>query len=809
MKGSLKLESRSFKDWSAEKRFGSSEDVEILPLGRKEKLDSLKLPTVYQGNQPSCVSCSVVFIKQWMESSGEALSEEWLAKESGTDGTGNYPSKVLETARKTGIAQDGPPEEQFLTASAHKVGNYWNFHKFDRQTLYKALKENPLMVGVEDWNGVSGGHAMVLVDVTPEGDWIAANWWNPSEQDYEVLNKDQKIIMATGFGAVPEGSIGRDYTFDMSDVLKSKLGAVWGKLGLKGKLLAGLGALLVALGVGSQTMFGSVGLAARYSTTLSSGVSNTATTFPVSSVTLADGETFTSSNLQFPVYLTVGEGSQIEDVECWGLTSTNWTSCGRGFSWIGTAATSSSVTLAKPHAAGEKVMISNTPYQYNRYAQIYNASSLLKVVQNPLGKLVWNGTNMGWSDDGINTFTFAAGGSGITASSTKGIMITDSKILVNLASLGGLKFTSGALAVNVSSSGMVMLDSNGALYAILPGYFGNGSDGASTTGAGTYALTKDYYFTDLVVSTSTTINTGGYRIFASNSIRINGTVQNNGGDGGNGGIGANTSLQTGGTAGSAGAASGGGFFISGLAGKIGRAGGDGGAGGAANAGSAGGTGTAGAGAYNGLGSSGVAGGSGGLAGSASGAGGAAGAVGTAGSKVDVYSPSIYFDYVYFTAFGATTTKFAVSASSGSGGSGGGGGASVPSGGAGGGGSGGSGGQGGVVGLFSPTVTVFGTVKSQGGNGGNGAKGGQAYCFSSALGGGGGGGGGGSGGQGGVIIVVSSRYSNHGTVSVPGGAKGTKGAASGFTSGSDCTLGGGAEGVDGSAGNAGTVIIVKN
>ena len=108
-------------------------------------------------------------------------------------------------------------------------------------------------------------------------------------------------------------------------------------------------------------------------------------------------------------------------------------------------------------------MMSNTPYQYNRFAQIY-ASNLVTVSQNPLGKLVWSGSKMGWSDDGVNTFTFAAGSSGLNASTTKGIGISNSLIYVNASTTKGLAFdSSGKVYINASSTKYLKF-SNGLLY---------------------------------------------------------------------------------------------------------------------------------------------------------------------------------------------------------------------------------------------------------------------------------------------------------------------------------------------------------
>ena len=72
------------------------------------------------------------------------------------------------------------------------------------------------------------------------------------------------------------------------------------------------------------------------------------------------------------------------------------------------------------------------------------------------------GGQMGYFD-GLNSYTFAQGSSGLTASSTKGIGITDSKIHINASSTGGLEFNSsdGYLQVKTPASGGIKTDSTG------------------------------------------------------------------------------------------------------------------------------------------------------------------------------------------------------------------------------------------------------------------------------------------------------------------------------------------------------------
>lgn len=78
--------------------------------------------------------------------------------------------------------------------------------------------------------------------------------------------------------------------------------------------------------------------------------------------------------------------------------------------------------------------------------------------------LQYNETTGKWqfSDNGVDTYNMVDGGSGLTASSTKAIGITDSKIYVNASSTTGMSFdANGALYQMTSSTGGISSDSNG------------------------------------------------------------------------------------------------------------------------------------------------------------------------------------------------------------------------------------------------------------------------------------------------------------------------------------------------------------
>jgi hypothetical protein len=103
----------------------------------------------------------------------------------------------------------------------------------------------------------------------------------------------------------------------------------------------------------------------------------------------------------------------------------------------------------------------STTTTLNKYLKVDNGTTNFPFLR-------YNETLAQWqfSDDGVSTITFVTSSAGgLSASSTKGITITDSKVLVNSSSTGGIVFdsTTGAVYVSVSSTSMA-LDSLGRLY---------------------------------------------------------------------------------------------------------------------------------------------------------------------------------------------------------------------------------------------------------------------------------------------------------------------------------------------------------
>jgi hypothetical protein len=327
-------------------------------------------------------------------------------------------------------------------------------------------------------------------------------------------------------------------------------------------------------------------------------------------------------------------------------------------------------------------------------------------------------------------------------------------------------------------------------------YGGDGADGAVTVNSGSFTsgpitsntLTRDAFFTNLTIDATRTLNTGGYRLFVSGTLTVNGTLNRNGNNGTDGIAAANQTgdgISSGGAGGAAGAALSAGTIKGGLAGGAGQSGTNSLS---ASAGGSGSNETLGTVSYNG-----AAGGAGGAGSTTGGSPITPGSSGPAGATIQVSKFSsinlAISPYINGTAVGT-------SASSG----GGGGGAqgnnnTSPASLAGGGGGGGAGSNGGLVVVVAKTISIGGTgvISANGGNGGAGGAGGTASGGSGSRNNSGGGGGGGGGGNGGAIVLIYNSLTNAGSITTTAGSAGAAG-----TGGS-----GASNGSAGTAGNAGT------
>ena len=317
--------------------------------------------------------------------------------------------------------------------------------------------------------------------------------------------------------------------------------------------------------------------------------------------------------------------------------------------------------------------------------------------------------------------------------------------------------TLASVASFVIAGGGVTLTNTGTAISIganlsVPGGYGDGSDGALVVSAGqTVNLSRDMYYTSILVQNGGTLHTNGFRIFTTGNATIDagGVVHNDGVNGGN---------ANGAAAGSSGVA------------KLGiTVGGSG-------AGTSGANGSTGAG--NSAGAVGAAVGAGGNSGTAAAAG--SGGAGAGGAAVPAVTTTQRFIRFLTTQLliGAALMQGGSSARGGSSGAGDG----TNSGGGGGGGP----SAGGVVALFiGGTLTNNGTIRARGGNGGNGGTPPTGNC---------GGGTAAPGAGGGSIYIDSNSYAGLGSISMAGGAGGAAGSGVGTgTAGSIGTAGTGGAG----------------
>lgn len=267
----------------------------------------------------------------------------------------------------------------------------------------------------------------------------------------------------------------------------------------------------------------------------------------------------------------------------------------------------------------------------------------------------------------------------------------------------------------------------------------------NTAGATIFRLDRDVFYEDATIDSTVTVNTNGYRFFASNSITCAGTLSSNGNDGTDGQDGA--SGGTGGTGGSAAHAVG---YMP--ASKAGTDGGDGDVSPGSdpdNVPSDGDSTTH---------SLGVDGADGGATSSGSASAGTANAANVSAARLSWHA-LVLLDV-------DSTGLNLYEGSAGSSGGGGGSGDNIS---ALGGGGGGAGSPGGFMGIYSPSITVNsgGVIEANGGNGG--AGGDHESGFGGEEGGAGGG-----GGSGGVIVMVYESLTNNGAIQVARGTGGIGG-----------------------------------
>jgi len=224
MKGGLILESYKFKDIQHELLFGAAPDSTVVePIGR----DISGVPIQYQGEVNSCVSCTVAWIRQYMEQSGIELSWPFLVKVSNTGEAGATPSQVLKPAQKQGISSASAFSDSFNAAVqdavGHRIQAYSFLTDYSAKNIYKALRLSPLGIGVKNFKGI-GPHFMAAYDVTDDGLALkCANWWKSDVQDIqEVPFADVEVAVSFAPTPVPL-SEAKKFTVGVLRVLFDKI----------------------------------------------------------------------------------------------------------------------------------------------------------------------------------------------------------------------------------------------------------------------------------------------------------------------------------------------------------------------------------------------------------------------------------------------------------------------------------------------------------------------------------------------------------------------------------------------------------
>lgn len=104
-----------------------------------------------------------------------------------------------------------------------------------------------------------------------------------------------------------------------------------------------------------------------YKTSLTSSISATQTSIPVSSMSTKDGHTIEMADIGSYAYLTIEPGgSKAEIVACSGISGKTWTGCIRGLAFYGTSEVSVPANQ-KTHNSGSQIVMSNTHYVYQRF----------------------------------------------------------------------------------------------------------------------------------------------------------------------------------------------------------------------------------------------------------------------------------------------------------------------------------------------------------------------------------------------------------------------------------------------------------
>lgn len=518
-----KKEPLSWKDYSHERIYGAAPSIlEIKPLSVDTSDIPVVFQEGELDCVAAAVTWGTQFLEKEEMGVSVPLSRAFLAEVSTTAPNGATPGQVLNAAKNIGICESSKWLENNknvsvaleLNAKQHAIAGYAYVHNLNPSSLYHALKKSKgLLIGVDSYQG-SEPHMMWAYNVE-ERDGVRGlklkNWWRHDVQDDAWVPFGEVRFAASIERKKPEGKV----AFPKLTVLKSK----WDFISKAKKALAGI-TIAIASFFGALTglppeptpvpepkviveeqepeivedtkpeeeKFGAAGVYDGWSSTIAgAGITPTDSSITVSSLTVGNtGVSIASASTSFPVYLTINPNSTSdrEVVECHGLTagSKTFTTCYRQIAPTCNNTTSTILALtgttgAFTHPAGEPVIMSNNACFFNRFVDRTSLQMGIAGQKGFTSSSTYFGDNTTTTNAQINFLVGAtprnnvylafigpvAGNSTATAVINLGageFEINASGTSIGVSPSGGLILNGGLLAINASSTGGFVTDTN-------------------------------------------------------------------------------------------------------------------------------------------------------------------------------------------------------------------------------------------------------------------------------------------------------------------------------------------------------------
>lgn len=227
----------------------------------------------------------------------------------------------------------------------------------------------------------------------------------------------------------------------------------------------------------AEENLGASQLPSDFKTTLANDLDEggTETEIELTSVTTFDGHELTMSDIGPKGYVKICPNCSNREIASFTGINTSTkklTGVVRGYNFYNTATSTSNI---QDHGPGELVIISNDfHYLVDNYVSIADTQTITgpKDFSNVTttfsgGRACFKGTqcvidfgtSLGWTDNGIDTFTFASGSSGLVAGD--GIDINGSNIDLDIRASRAVTTTSGELDILTKTNGGITQDANG------------------------------------------------------------------------------------------------------------------------------------------------------------------------------------------------------------------------------------------------------------------------------------------------------------------------------------------------------------